>query len=64
MIAETQMTIVERVRSHKENVAARHDFDVARIVADARLRQERSDRRVIRQGEQVGAGPPATHPKS
>jgi hypothetical protein len=64
MITETYMTIVENVRSQKEAVAARHDFDIARIVADARQRQESSDRRVIRQGEQAGAGQPATRLES
>ena len=49
MITENYMTIVEEVRSHKEAVAAKHEFDVARIVAAARLRQESSGRRIIRQ---------------
>ncbi len=31
MITEAYMTIVEKVRSQKEAVAARHDFDVVRI---------------------------------
>lgn len=56
------MTIVEEVRSHKEAVAAKHDFDVARIVAAARQRQEASGRRIIRQGEPGGAAQPATRP--
>ena len=64
MITKTYMTIVENVGSQKEAVAARRDFDVARIVADARRRQESSDRREIRQGEQVGAGQPATRLES
>jgi hypothetical protein len=55
MITETYMTIIEQVRSQKEAVAARHDFDVARIIAAARQRQEISGRRVIRQGEQDAA---------
>lgn len=52
------MTIIEQVRSHKEAVAAKHDFDIARIIAAARERQESSGRRVIRQGEQAGVEKP------
>ena len=52
MITETYKTIIEQVRSQKEAVAARHEFDVARIITAARQRQEISGRRVIRQGEQ------------
>jgi hypothetical protein len=48
MKTETYMTIIEQVRSQKEAVAARHDFDVARIIAAARERQESSSRRIIR----------------
>lgn len=62
MITDSHMSILEQVRSQKEAVAARHGFDVARIIASARERQESSKRRVIRQGEQAGAGQPATHP--
>jgi hypothetical protein len=58
------MTIIEQVRTQKEAVAARHDFDVARIIAAARERQESSGRRVIRQGEQGGGGQPASRPES
>ena len=57
------MTIVEEVRSFKEAVAAKHGFDVGRIVAAARQRQEASGCRVIRQGEQGGAEQPATRPE-
>jgi hypothetical protein len=64
MITETYMTIIEQVRTQKEAVAARHDFDVARIIAAARERQESSGRRVIRQGEQGGGGQPASRPES
>lgn len=64
MIAETHMTIVEQVRSQKEAVAARHDFDIARMIAAARVRQDSSGRRVIRQGEQAGTGQPAFLPES
>jgi hypothetical protein len=58
------MTIVEEVRSCKEAFAARHGFDVARIVDAARQRQEASGPRIIRQGEQVGTEQPATRPES
>ena len=63
MITDTHMTIVEEVRSFKEAVAAKHEFDVARIVDAARQRQETSGRRIIRQGEQEGRQP-ATRPES
>lgn len=63
MITDT-LTIVEEVRSFKESVAAKHGFDVARIVEAARVRQDASGRRIIRQGEQAGAGQPATRPES
>jgi hypothetical protein len=53
MTTGTDMGIVEQVRSQKEAVAARHDFDVARIISAARVRQESSRRRIIRQGEPV-----------
>jgi len=56
MRAEAKTTIIEQVRSQKEANAAKHDFDVARIIESARQRQETSGRRIIRQGEQVGAG--------
>ena len=52
MITDTHMSIVEEVRSFKEAVAAKHGFDVARIVEAARVRQDASGRRIIRQGEQ------------
>jgi len=64
MKTDTHMTIIEEVRSFKEAVAAKHGFDVARIVDAARKRQEASGRRIIRQGEQAGTGQPATRPES
>jgi hypothetical protein len=64
MIADAQTSIIEEVRSAKEANAAKHDFDVARIIASARQRQEASGRRIIRQGEQDGADQPATAPES
>ena len=45
------MTIVEEIRSFKEAIAAKHGFEVARIVESARQRQEASNRRIIRKGE-------------
>lgn len=56
------MSIVEQVRSQKEAVAARHGFNLARMIAAARERQESSNRRIIRQGEQPGPGQPAALP--
>ncbi|MFT5471306.1 MAG: hypothetical protein ACI8UO_006439 [Verrucomicrobiales bacterium] len=56
MIANTEMTIIEEVRAFKEANAAQHDFDISRIIAAARQRQESSDRKIIRQGEQWVAG--------
>ncbi len=64
MIIDHQMTVVEEVRSFKEAVAAKHGFDVARIVHAARQRQEASGRRIIRQGELTSAGQLATLPES
>lgn len=58
------MSIVEEVRSFKEAVAAKHGFDVARIVEAARVRQDASGLRIIRQGEQGGSGQPATRSES
>ncbi len=60
MIANAETTIIEEVRSWKEANAAKHDFDVVKIIAAARQRQEVSGRRIIRQGEQGGADQPAT----
>jgi len=64
MITEKEYTIVEEVRALKEANAARYDFDVAKIMESARLRQESSGRRIIRQGAQEAAGQPATRPAS
>jgi len=60
MMANLETTIIEEVRSLKEANAAKYDFDVSRIIAAARQRQEASGRRIIRQGEQSGADQPAT----
>jgi hypothetical protein len=51
MITEKECTIVEAVRALKEANAARFDFDVAKIIESARLRQESSGHRIIRQVE-------------
>ena len=52
MIADEQTTIIEDVRMFKEANAAKHDFNIARIIDSAQKRQEESGRRIIRQGEQ------------
>lgn len=62
MIADMTTTIVEQVRSHKEAVAAKHDFDIAKIIAAARERQEASGRRVIRQSERSVQEQPGIRP--
>ena len=64
MIASPETTIIEEVRYLKEANAAKHDFDVSRIIAAARQRQEASGRRIIRLGEQDGADQPATRSES
>ncbi len=64
MITEKDHSIVDEVRALKEANAARYNFDVAKIIESARLRQESSGRRIIRQGEQGAAGQPATRPES
>jgi len=64
MITDTTFSIIEQVRSQKEAVAARHDFDVTRIIASARERQEKSARRVIRQHQEVEIELPAASPES
>lgn len=48
MITNTDTSIIEEVRALKEANAAAHDFDVARIVAASKERQEASGRDVIR----------------
>ena len=67
MIANTDTTIIEEVRSMKEANAAKYDFDVARIIQAARKRQETSGRRIIRQehnpNSEQDADQPATAPE-
>ena len=62
MITETQQSILEHVRSLKEENAAEHGYSIKKIVESARLRQEQSGRRIIRlaKREQDGADQPAT----
>lgn len=54
MITETRQTILEHVRSLKEENAAEYGFSLEAIIASARQRQEASGRRIIRltKGEQ------------
>jgi hypothetical protein len=60
----TDTLIIEEVRELKRENAAEHGFDVSRIVAAARERQEQSGRMIVRrsipEGEQAGAGQAAT----
>ncbi len=60
MIAETQESIIEHVRSLKEENAAEHGFSLKAIIESARQRQEASGRRIIRltKGEQTGGDRP------
>lgn len=64
MITNNEITIVEEVRALKEANAAKHDFDVSKIIDAARQRQEMSDRRIIRQGEYCAGGQPSASPHS
>ena len=43
----TKDYVVEEVRRVREQQAARHDFDIRAILADARKRQRRSSHRVV-----------------
>lgn len=54
MKTDTQQSIIEHVRSLKEENAAEHGYSLEAIIAAARERQEASGRRIIRQnrGEQ------------
>jgi len=62
MITSKNISIVEEVRAMKEANAAKHDFDVNRIIHAARQRQEASNRRIIRQSEQSSPHQPETAP--
>lgn len=61
MIANEETTIIEQVRAMKEANAGKHDFDVARIIASARLRQEESGHRIIRQAEKAASDYSTSH---
>ena len=56
----TNTLIIDDVRAMKRENAAEHGFDVFRIVAAARERQEQSGRMIVRrcicEGEQAGGG--------
>ena len=60
MITEAQQSILEHVRSLKEENAAEHGFSIEEIIESARRRQEESGRRILRlaKGEQDGAEQP------
>ncbi len=47
MIAEQELTIIERVRMWKEQNAAEFDFDVDRIIESARERERSSGERLL-----------------
>lgn len=61
MIAEVEDSIIEHIRSIKEENAAQHGYSVRAIIEAARERQNSSGREVIRQtkAEQADAGSPA-----
>ena len=52
----THDPIVEEVRAIREQLAAKFDFDIRRIIADAQSRQASSGRRVV--SFQTGPSPP------
>ncbi len=60
MIINKDISIIEEVRFLKEANAAEYDYDVTRIICDARQRQEVSKHRIIRQGEKNEVEKPAT----
>jgi len=64
MIANSETSIIEEVRSMKESNAAKHNFDVSQIIAAARRRQEVSGHLIIRQSEQGGPDQPVTASES
>ena len=45
---ETETSIIQQVRQWKQDNAAEHDFNLAKILEAARVRQEKSGRRIIR----------------
>ncbi|MFT4641758.1 MAG: hypothetical protein ACI8T1_005102 [Verrucomicrobiales bacterium] len=54
MIAENELTIIEKVRAWKEENAAEHDFDIDRIIASAREREAESQGQVLPAPPQKG----------
>ena len=44
----TETSIIQQVREWKEANAAEYDFDLTKIFEAARVRQEKSGRRIIR----------------
>lgn len=66
MITKAKQSILEYIRSLKEENAAEHGFSLEAIIGAARRRQEASGRRIIRlnKGEQAGADQQATRPDS
>lgn len=57
MKTETRESILDHIRSLKEENAAEHGFSLEAIIASARERQEASGRRIIRhtKGEKASA---------
>ena len=67
MTTEAQESIIEHIRSLKEENAAEYGYSLEAIIASARERQNSSGRRIIRltkEGEQDGAGQAPTRPAS
>ena len=67
MTTETPESIIEHIRSLKEENAAEYGYSLEAIIASARERQNSSGRRIIRltkEGEQDGAGQAPTRPAS
>ena len=56
MITEAKQSILEHIRSLKEENAAEYEFSLEAIIESARQRQETSGHRIIRikKGEQDG----------
>ena len=42
------ISIIDEIRAIKTKIATEHGFDVSRIIAGARKRQDSSERRIIR----------------
>ena len=65
MISKSKQSIIDQVRSLKEENAAEHGFSIRKIIESARCRQDTSGRHVIRinKGED-GTGKPATRTES